>query len=62
MKHVVKVVSTKSDFRITVPRKIIQALRWNDVRYVVAEILHKDKIVIRRLLDGKALKEGDTEG
>lgn len=39
---------------------IVQAKRWGDVEHVLIEDDHPDKIIIRRFVDGKALKEQNT--
>jgi hypothetical protein len=58
-KHIVKVDKAKRVFRINIPRKIIQAKMWGGVSHVLVEDHHPDKIVIRRLIDGKALETDD---
>jgi len=62
VKHVVKVAKGGRNFRINIPRSIIQLKRWGDVRFVLVEDHHQDKIIIRRLIDGKALKGDDSPG
>lgn len=56
--HIVKVDNTNRLFRLVIPRKLIQLKMWGDVKYVLVEDNHPDKLVIRRFVDGKAL---DTE-
>ena len=56
MKHIVKVDKTTVSFRLIIPRKIILKKRWGDVTHVVVEDNWGDKLLIRRLIDGKALK------
>ena len=48
-------------FRINIPRRIIQLRRWGDVQYVLVDDRHSDNIVIRRLIDGKALGGKDPQ-
>lgn len=58
-KYVCKVVKTDGNFRINIPKKIIQDKRWGDVLYVTVEDHWYDKIQIRRMLDGESLKSKD---
>lgn len=62
MKFITKATVTKHSFRINIPQHIIQLLRWGDVRFVLIEDHSSDKIVIRRLVDGKALNTEDHRG
>lgn len=60
-KYVVKVETAGGMFRINIPRRIIQLRRWGDVQYVLVDDRHSDNIVIRRLIDGKALGGKDPQ-
>jgi hypothetical protein len=57
MRHVIKVNKTKSQFRITIPQSVIQEKRWGDVKIVLVEDHHQDKIIITRLIEEKAINE-----
>ena len=54
IRHVQK---SKGHFGVNIPRKIILGKCWGDVSHVLIEDSGKDTITIRRLLDGKSLKE-----
>lgn len=58
-KIICKVVKTDGNFRINIPKKIIQEKRWGDVLYVTVEDHWYDKVIIRRLLDEKSLESED---
>lgn len=58
-KHVVKVDKSNGAFRIVIPSKIILKKMWCDVTHVLVEDHWGDKFLIRRLIDGKALKTDD---
>ncbi len=58
-KIICKVVKTDGNFRINIPKKIIQERRWGDVLYVIVEDHWHDRLVIRRLLDEKSLESED---
>ena len=53
---VVKVDRRDISFRVTIPRRVIQYKRWEDVEYMLLEESGPDKIVLRRFLDGAALE------
>ena len=55
-KHIVKVDKAQRVFRINIPRRIIAEHRWGDVSHVIVEHSEPDQIVIRRLIDAKALE------
>jgi len=49
-KTIVKVEVGKSSFRIVIPRKLIQEMAWEKVRYVVIEKFLPHGLKIRSLL------------
>ena len=49
-KTIVKVEVGKSSFRIVLPRKLIQELHWENVKYVVIEKYLPHGLKIRSLL------------
>lgn len=55
-KHILKVTRTNGVFRLVFPRKLVMIKRWDDVEYVLADDRIPDQIVIKRFIDGKALK------
>jgi hypothetical protein len=57
MKNIVRVEKTGGTFRINIPRRVVRLKRWGDVRFVMVDDNCGDKLVIRRLLDGKMLNE-----
>ena len=57
--HVVKVNKATVSFQIVIPRKVILEKRWGDVTHVLIDDQWGDKLLIRRLIDGKALKGDD---
>ena len=61
-KYVVKVSTGAGNYRINLPREIIQLKRWGDVKFVLVENNHRDTITIRRFVDGKALDGKDSQG
>jgi bifunctional DNA-binding transcriptional regulator/antitoxin component of YhaV-PrlF toxin-antitoxin module len=52
---IVKVDRRDISFRVTIPRKVIQYKKWNDVEYMLLEESGDDRIVLRRFLDGEEL-------
>jgi len=55
--NIVKVDTTNRLFRLVIPRNIIRLKRWHDVKYVLIEDNDTDNLIIRRFVDGKALKD-----
>ena len=53
---IVKVDRRDISFRVTIPRKVILYKGWHDVEYMLLEESGPDRIVLRRFLDGEALK------
>lgn len=56
---IVKVDRRDISFRVTIPRKVIQYKKWNDVEYMLLEESGPDVIVLRRFIDGEALETED---
>ena len=52
-KHIVKMDTSSSSFRIVIPRKLIQILAWENIEYVVIEEFPPHGIKIRNWLDEK---------
>jgi len=50
-KFIVKVDRTNRIFRLVIPRKIVQEKKWDDVRYIIVDDRHPDKVEIRRFVD-----------
>lgn len=55
-KYFCKVNKAKEQFRVTVPKALIKSLGWGDVEYVILERLPLSKVLMRRFIDGKDLK------
>lgn len=58
-KVIVKVDRRDVSFRVTIPRKIILYKQWEDVEYMLLEESGPDVIVLRRFVDGEALRTKD---
>ena len=50
-KLIVKVGSAKSSFRVVIPQKLIQKMKWENVPYVIIEEHPPEYLKIRRLFD-----------
>lgn len=59
MKWIVKVERTGSAFRINIPRKVVEARCWKNVRYLVIDDNNDQYLVVERLKDDKYEKAGD---
>ena len=58
---VIAVGRDKNSFRIVIPSKLIKSMRWGSLSHVLLERLDDNRLIIRRLIDGKAL-EGSSQG
>ena len=56
-KHILKVSRAAGNYRIVIPKKVILGKRWADVEYLLLEDYRDEKIVLRRFVDGKSLKD-----
>lgn len=54
--HIVKIDRNNQIFRLVIPHTIIKLKRWHDVRYVTVDDSCEGRLIIRRFVDGKALK------
>ena len=55
-KFIRSVQMESGSFRLVIPKKIVLRKRWGGVKYVLVEDTSEDYIIIRRLIDEKALK------
>ena len=51
---------TQGQFGVYIPKKMIKLKRWGGVTHVLIEDGGPDTIIIRRLLDGKAIKGNNS--
>ncbi len=58
-KHFCKVSHYMGQFRITIPKHLVESMQWGDVAYVIVKEFHADTLLIRRFVDGESLK-GDA--
>ena len=58
---VIAVGRDRSSFRIVIPNKLIKTMRWNTLSHVLLERIDDNTLIMRRLIDGKAL-EGSSQG
>lgn len=64
-KHLVKLSKFGGQYRLTIPRAMIEEIEWQDVEYVTLESIMGKGIRIWRFLDGQSLKgeiTGDRSG
>ena len=48
-------------FRVTVPKLMVESIGWKDVDHVILTPLHTGVIQMRRFIDGESLKNDDSE-
>jgi len=54
-KHLTKISKFGGQYRLTIPKLLIDEMKWKDVEYVFLELHGKDDIMIRRFIDGESL-------
>ena len=54
-KHLTKISKFGGQYRLTIPKALIDEIKWQGVEYVFLERLAKDDIMIRRFIDGESL-------
>lgn len=55
-KNIVKVSCGGGQVRLTIPKLVIQGLKWQGVKYVMVEENQDGTLTIRRFVDGESLK------
>ncbi len=54
-KHIRKVSNYNGIMRITIPSQVVSKKRWRDVKYVIIDDQHPDRLEIRRFVDEEHL-------
>lgn len=55
-KHLAKLSKFGGQFRLTLPKLLIDEIEWHDVEYVILYKLETSEIRIRRFVDGESLR------
>ena len=55
-KYLTKISKFGGQYRLTIPRSLIDEYRWHDVEYVILEPVMDKAIRMRRFIDGESLK------
>jgi len=64
-KHLTKISKFGGQYRLTIPKLLINEMDWKGVDYVILEGLGKKSIMIRRFIDGESLRsdrKADPDG
>lgn len=59
-KHLVKLSRFGGQYRLTIPKLLINELGWQDVEFVILGRLPAAGIELRRFIDGESLKAKDA--
>lgn len=54
-KHLTKLSKFGGQFRLTIPRALIEEMKWFDVEFVIMQPAGLNHITVRRFIDGKSL-------
>ena len=54
-KHLVKLSRFGDQYRLTIPKMLIQQMEWEDVEFVILYPLESGSIEIGRFIDGESL-------
>ncbi len=54
-KYIRKVTKFNGIMRISIPSKVVATKRWRDVKYVIIDDQHPDRLEIRRFVDEEHL-------
>lgn len=55
-KYLTKISKFGGQYRITIPKALVEELNWHDVDFVIMEHICYEFIRIRRFIDGESLK------
>lgn len=55
-KHLTKISKFGGQYRLTIPKLLIDEAKWKDVEYVFLERHGKYDVMIRRFIDGESLR------
>jgi len=59
-KYICKVSHHHGQFRITIPKLLVEEVGWEDVEFIIPERLGQDEIWIRRFVNGESLKSNHS--
>lgn len=55
-KHLTKISKFGGQYRLTIPKGLIQEMDWQDVEFVLMDKVGHGALRIRRFIDGQSLK------
>ena len=58
-RHITKVSKSGGQYRLTLPKGIIEECKWQGVGYIILERMGFDEIRLRRFVDRDSLKTKD---
>lgn len=59
-KHIAKLNKFGGQYRLTIPRLLVEECGWHDVEFVILYPLQSGSIEIGRFVDGESLKAKDA--
>lgn len=64
-KHLSKISKFGGQYRLTIPKLLMEEIKWQDVEFVMLDRIGRDDVRIRRFIDGESLRaqgKTDTDG
>lgn len=61
-KYLTKLSKFGGQFRVTIPKGLIEEIEWQDVEFVILERMGYDEIRVRRFIDAESLKGQTARG
>jgi|GEM_PF-2735827 len=58
-KYLTKISKFGGQYRVTIPKGLIEEMEWHDVEFVMLEAGDFDQIWVGRFIDGESLKGED---
>lgn len=59
-KYLTKVSKFRGQYRLTIPKGLIEELKWRGVEFVIMERMGVNVILLGRFIDGESLKSEVT--
>lgn len=55
-KHFTKLSKFGGQYRLTIPKALIEEMKWQDVEFVIMELASPKAFYVRRFIDGESLR------
>lgn len=62
MKYLVKLSKFGGQYRVTLPVRLVEGLKWYDVEFLLLDDRGQETVYMRRFIDGESLEGPSTVG